>query len=79
MLTKPLAFARSALAVHLLRGLLAFALMGLSAALLSRPADAWQAGLALPLAAVLLRGCPMCWALDLVATARARVVGGAGQ
>ena len=53
----------SALAWHLLRGLAAAALV--AAALCPPGSPSWTAILLLPAAALLLRGCPMCWLLGL--------------
>ena len=65
-----LPFASSSIPVHLVRGVLAIAALTLSLWLLRAPSP-----LAVPGAAalgvgglVLLRGCPMCWTIGLVAT-----------
>lgn len=60
-------FASGSVAVHLLRGVLGFALLA-AAVFLADPHPGW----ALPafgLALIALRGCPMCWTLGLFETA----------
>ncbi len=59
----------TAVAWHLLRGLGAVALV--AAALLPNAGPSWAAILLLPAAALLLRGCPMCWLLGLTERVRA--------
>ena len=59
----------TAVAWHLLRGLGAVALV--AAALLPSAGPFWAAILLLPAAALLLRGCPMCWLLGLAERVRA--------
>ncbi len=59
----------SALGWHVLRGAAAVAL--LVAGFSPGWPSPWPALLSLPLAAVLLRGCPMCWLLGLAERLRA--------
>lgn len=59
----------TAVAWHLLRGLGAAALI--AAAFLRSAGPSWTAFLLLPAAALLLRGCPMCWLLGLAERLRA--------
>ena len=59
----------TAVAWHLLRGLGAAVLV--AAALLRHAGPSWAALLLLPAAALLLRGCPMCWLLGLAERLRA--------
>ncbi|MGY4827571.1 hypothetical protein ACVNIS_03230 [Sphaerotilaceae bacterium SBD11-9] len=64
-------FATQTLRGHLLRGAVAFAL--LYAAIdqqHARPAGSMVAGL---LALVVMRGCPVCWAIGLIETVRNRI------
>lgn len=63
-------FASRSVAVHLLRGLLGFALVAASMLLLTAH-PGWSLG-TLGLGLVALRGCPMCWTLGLVETIAAR-------
>lgn len=57
------------MAWHLLRGLGAALLV--AAALFPDGGPSWAAVLLLPAAALLLRGCPMCWLLGLAERLRA--------
>ena len=64
-------FASKTIAEHLLRGLVGIACFLLVVRLgTSHP---WIAFVAVPLALVALRGCPMCWTMGLVETLRARL------
>ena len=60
----------TALAWHLLRGLGAAALVGV--ALVPPAGLSCVTLLLLPLAALLLRGCPMCWLIGLIKTTAPR-------
>ena len=63
-------FGTRTLGGHLLRGALAFGLLALALALQhAHPLGAMAAGLA---ALVVMRGCPMCWAIGLVETLQQR-------
>ena len=57
---------------HGLRGLVAAALITL--AFLPHAGSSWAPLLLLPPAAVLLRGCPLCWLLGLAERLRARSI-----
>ena len=64
-------FATRTLSGHLLRGALAFGLLYLALAQQHlHPLRAVAAGLA---ALVVMRGCPMCWAIGLVETLQQRL------
>ena len=64
-------FATRTLSGHLLRGAAAFGLMYLAVAQQqAHPLRALAAGLA---ALVVMRGCPMCWAIGLVETVQQRL------
>ena len=60
----------TAVAWHLLRGLCAGALV--LAALFPPAGPPWAALLLLLPAALLLRGCPMCWLIGLIETLRGK-------
>ncbi len=68
-------FASRSLPLHLLRGF--GGLLALAAALLlfgiGGPLELTGAGVAAIVAAILLRGCPMCWVIGLFETALRRV------
>jgi hypothetical protein len=59
-------FASSSVALHLMRGVLGFGLIG--AALALTPSHGPAALLLAPVGAVALRGCPTCWIVGLVET-----------
>lgn len=59
-------FASRSIAAHLARGGVAAALMALAA--LNQSSHPVLAVIAIVLAVVAMRGCPMCWVLGLVAT-----------
>jgi hypothetical protein len=61
-------FCSTSLTVHLLRGIVALALI-VSAMILSSEAMIFSAS-AVVAAIVLLRGCPMCWLIGLFETIR---------
>ncbi len=62
------AFCSTSVGAHLLRGGAAIALLG--AAWLVAPVSILLAALAVLVALALLRGCPLCWVMGLVGTAR---------
>jgi hypothetical protein len=66
-------FASRTITEHLLRGAAGIGLFVASAALL--PTHPLLALLALPLALLALRGCPMCWTMGLIETIAKRVTG----
>jgi hypothetical protein len=66
-------FASRTVAEHLARGVAGLGLLG--AAVYSAPAHAWAPFVALPLALLLLRGCPTCWTIGLLETIAARATG----
>lgn len=73
-------FCSRSVTVHLLKGLCAFALIGLSIyILLHHQAYGLLVPLMLAGALVLLRGCPMCWLLGLFETIRKRAPGKASN
>ena len=59
-------FASRSIATHLTRGVVAAALIAWAA--LHQPSNSAFAVIAIVLAIVAMRGCPMCWALGLVET-----------
>jgi len=59
-------FASTSIAAHLTRGVLAAALIAW--AVLNQSSSPASAVIAIVLAIVAMRGCPMCWALGLVET-----------
>ena len=66
-------FASKSITSHLARGLLG--LGALAAFVVMAPTHPWLSLLALPLALVALRGCPMCWTIGLLQTLVARARG----
>ena len=64
-------FASASIAAHLTRGVIAAALIAW--AVLHQSSNPAFAVIAIVLAIVAMRGCPMCWALGLVATVANRV------
>ena len=59
-------FASTSIAAHLTRGVIAAALIAW--AVLHQSSDPAFAAIAIVLAIVAMRGCPMCWVLGLVET-----------
>jgi hypothetical protein len=59
-------FASTSIAAHLTRGVIAAALIAW--AVLDQSSSPAFAAIAIVLAIVAMRGCPMCWALGLVET-----------
>ena len=66
-------FASRTITEHIFRGAAGVGLFVTSAALM--PTHPLIALLALPLAIVALRGCPMCWTMGLIETIANRVTG----
>ena len=64
-------FASSSIAAHLTRGVVAAALIAW--AVLHQSSNPAFAVIAIVLAVVAMRGCPMCWALGLVETLGNRI------
>ena len=66
-------FGSATLLIHLARGLGGFAALGASLATMNT--NIWPSIVLLPAALVLLRGCPVCWALGMIETVAIRIHG----
>lgn len=66
-------FASKTLTEHVARGVVGIA--ALAASVLLSTSHPWSSVLAVPVALIALRGCPMCWTLGLVQTVMAKLQG----
>jgi len=66
-------FESKTVTAHLARGAIGFAALG--GAIVLGPSHPWAVIVALPIALLALRGCPMCWTLGLVQAVHARLRG----
>lgn len=66
-------FASGTIWGHLTRGVIGIG--ALTCAVLWAPTYPWLSLLAIPVALIALRGCPMCWTVGLVMTVVAKVQG----
>jgi hypothetical protein len=69
-------FASKSVLAHLVRG--AIGLAALTVAAVWSEAHPWLLFLALPIALLALRGCPLCWSVGLVETLANKLTGRSG-